>query len=300
MFKEKRIFVTGATGFVGKNLVERLVEDGYKDIVCLTRSKSDSASAPGVTWVEGDLLDPPGYAEWMQDASAVLHLAAATGNASSKEHHRVNLEGTRVLIRACSDAGVERFVFVSTIAAGFPDISNYPYAQSKKKAEKVVLESGLDATVVRPTMVMGKGSKIGEALGKLVTLPLVPVIGKGDVKVQPIHVRDAADLIIEAALSDRTIAKVVEIGGPEVLSWNDWLRRSKQIRTGKNARLIHLPAFAILPVLRALESVLDGRLPVTSGQLSSFLCEGTASSEYDFGKAANEMVSFETMIRETV
>lgn len=276
-----------------------MVEDGYKDIVCLTRSKGNGALAPRVQWVEGDLLDPSGYVDWLKGASVVLHLAAATGNASSKEHFRVNLEGTRILVEACLEANVNRFVFVSTIAAGFPDISNYPYAQSKKSAEGVVLESGLDATVVRPTMVMGKGSKIGESLGKLVALPLIPVIGKGEVRVQPIHVRDAADAIIEVFRSGRTSGKVLEIGGPEILSWNEWFRRSRQIRTGKTARLIHLPVFAILPVLKALESILDGRLPVTSGQLSSFLCDGTTSRDDIFGKAAHEMVGFETMIQET-
>ena len=130
----RQVFVTGAGGFIGKNLVERLTVAAGQHIKILTRTKSAQPSAnKQIEEVVGDLLKPETYQAALEGCDTVVHLAAATGRVAPSECQRVNVEGTKKLLQACKAAGVRRFLHVSTIAAGYPNQRYYPYAQTKDK-----------------------------------------------------------------------------------------------------------------------------------------------------------------------
>src|SRR5262249_38698926 len=139
-----KLFLTGSTGFLGRHVRRHLqqVEDRFS-IAELPRSAG------------ADLLAPRSYERELAGADTVIHLAAATGKAPIAEHLRANDEGTRVLLEQCRRSGVRHFVFVSTIATKSPDIRHYPYARAKLAAEAAVVSSGLDYTIVRPTIIVG-------------------------------------------------------------------------------------------------------------------------------------------------
>lgn len=303
MIQGKRIFVTGASGFIGRALVSRLKEARCAEVLCLSRStgtRSDDAAGQAFRWVSGDILQPEGFTEELRGSDIVFHLAASTGNSSAETHRQVNYEGTRGLIDACRDAGVRRLIYVSSIAAGYGDLSDYPYARSKREAEQAVRSSDLDATIVRPTIVLGKGSKIAAPLLKLAALPVVPVFGNGSVRIQPIHVDDVARGLVESAGDAGTLGKIVELGGPEVITWDEFFRLARKASGKGKARLMHLPLWILLPVLRGLERVAGGNLPVTAGQLSAFRHEGTADENLIYHGLRPKMRSVEEMITDSV
>ena len=91
----------------------------------------------------------------------MVHLAAVTGRAAPADYRRVNVDGTRALLRACTAAKVRRFVHMSTIAAAYAEQRYYPYAKSKSEAEALVRDSGMDFSIIRPTLVLGARSQSG-------------------------------------------------------------------------------------------------------------------------------------------
>lgn len=152
------VLVTGGTGFVGLNLVHELDAEGY-DVVVLHRTPSSAHLLPNhIETIAGDLLDPDSYAEIIDDADSVVHLAALLGGGPEKTH-QINVEGTATLAEQCEDHGVDNFVFTSTIHA-HPDISRDqlgPYERSKAEAERrlIDLDPTFDYTIVYPTAVFG-------------------------------------------------------------------------------------------------------------------------------------------------
>lgn len=268
------LFVTGGTGFVGRELLSALEPGAYSRVVCLARRRPADSPLPQVQWIEGDLLQAGSYREALAGCTAVLHLAAATGKSTEAEFHRVNVEGTRALLSSCTNG--QKFLYVSTIAARFRDQKHYYYAQSKAAAERLVASSGLPFTIVRPTIILGKGAPIVQALGGLAKAPVIPLFGDGKAVVQPVAAGDLIRAFACILETDRFRNEILELGGPERLSMEDLLQRMRRIAKGSNGAVLHLPVGPIRGVLAALEGVLGSKLPVTAGQLASFINDGAA------------------------
>ncbi len=215
----------------------------------------------------------------LQGADTVLHMGALTGKARRDEHFAVNLAGTRRLVNAACKAGVRRFLFVSSVAAGFTDLDHYPYGAAKKAAEEVVLESGLEVLILRPTLIGGRGAPAIEALGRLARLPFLPLFGGGKARVQPIHGDDLADVLLDCLAGSRFSGETLTVGGPERLTMAALLQRFAEMLKGKPRRGVPIPfSLAALP-LRGMEALLGGaRLPLTEGQLMSFVQDGVAEN----------------------
>jgi nucleoside-diphosphate-sugar epimerase len=269
------VFLTGASGFLGRRLLERLAGSGHT-VVCLGRRKP-ALESRNVGFIPGDLLDREACRRAIAGCQTVIHLAAATGKHRPADYFRVNRDGTAVVVEEAQRAGVERLLFASTVAVKFTDLRHYWYAQSKQQAEKIVAESGLCWTIVRPTMIFGRGSPVLDGLRRLAALPLVPVFGDGRASVQPVFVEDLACAIAALLEEPAAYRRIVEIGGPQVLSMEELLLRIRAGGTGRqNRATVHLPARPVAMVLGWLEPFLRPLLPVTAGQLASFTNDGTA------------------------
>jgi nucleoside-diphosphate-sugar epimerase len=277
------LFLTGATGFVGRRLLERLSPALTADVRCLTRHPEQlpAPRAGGASWaaVPGDLSDDSSWPDRLTGVETVLHLAAVTGKARAATFEAVNHQATRRLLERARAAGVRRFIFVSSVAAGFPDQRHYPYAHSKARAEQAVLDAGLDALIVRPTMVLGPGSAVLAGLSRLATAPAAIVFGSGKLPVQPIHVDDLADLLLAALTLQPLGGRMIEAGGPEILELNDLLGRIRLLALARRGPMLHLPLAPLRAVLAAMEPVLFPLLPFTAGQLASFANAGTAKPD---------------------
>ncbi len=273
-----RVFLTGGSGFIGRHLLEELLASGIT-VTVLDRSGTFTApTTPGaVRVVRGDLLDPDAYREALGECDVVVHLAAATGNASRATHRRDTEQATATLCDAARAAGVSRFLLVSSVAVSFPDRSGYPYALAKERAERLVAGSGLPHTIIRPTIVLGPDAPILRSLTTLATLPVIVVLGSGRVQVQPVAVTDLAHEIASILRDDRFANETVTLGGPDVISIEELLRRIRRAHGRRGGAVWHLPLALLAGPLRLLEAVGLGRLlPVTAGQLSSFRFDGTA------------------------
>ena len=275
------ILVTGSSGFIGRSFLTALRSAGITNVIALSRLPvTPSSPPPGdpADWhyLQGDLTDVGSYTSALRGVGTIVHLAAATGNASPTELNRINVEATAQLVEAAHRHGVRHILYVSSIAAKYRDLSDYPYGSSKRKAEDVVRGSQLEYTILRPTIVLGKASPIWNRLQRMATLPAIVVIGDGSTLVQPVDVDDVARAMLIILTVGRFSSEVLELGGPEVLSFAQLLRRIRKATGRGGAPTLRIPTAPIRGALRLGERMLGPRLPVSAGQLTPFLQDGVA------------------------
>lgn len=191
-----KLAVTGGTGFVGGALIEQALAAGHQ-VRALTRRPQPER--PGVEWVMGDLSDP---GELCAGADAVVHVAGVVNARDRSGFADGNIAGTDRMVAAAHAARVDRFVHVSSLAAREPALSNYGW--SKAEAERIVGDSGLGWTIVRPPAVYGPGDLEMLELFRLAKRG-VALTPRGRLSV--IHVDDLARLLLACAEreADRTI-----------------------------------------------------------------------------------------------
>jgi NADH dehydrogenase len=294
------IFITGGSGFVGSQLLERLGEISLQPIYCLTRQPDniikESLGRNHIEIIKGDLFDVETYSAYLARCDTVIHLAAVTGKAGREAYFRVNSEGTKVLIEACEKAGVKNFLYVSTIAVTYPDKSRYYYAQSKEQAENTVMNSSLNYTIIRPTIVIGKDSAIWKSLSGLASGTIIPMFGDGTTKIQPIYVDDLVGCMLGILKEKEYQGQVLELGGPEITSFDQFASSIHNARTSNQARFIHLPLKPITMILSMLENFAYSLLPVTVGQLSAFGNNGTIQMNKLFNNNSATMKGVKEMV----
>ena len=187
--KSNLILVTGATGFIGQVVVRTLLGRGKK-IRCFVRdAQRTEALFSDVEIVTGDMKNKASIENAVSGVSAVVHLAAFTSEKEStaEESMAVNVDGMKLLVEACESQAVKRLVIVSSQSTKRERQGNY--GLTKKLADDVVRKSTLDWTIVQPTLVYGPGQKglFAKLMRLAEKLPVFPVIGSGDYKMQPVY-----------------------------------------------------------------------------------------------------------------
>ena len=229
------ILVTGATGFIGKRLSQRLIKEGYT-IVCAGRSlpRLDSFREKADI-VYMDIENPSSVKKIIKKyrPEVVFHCAAKVDNSSLKELIRSNVYGTENVLRASLDEGVEKVVYLSSIAviSGNPQIpltEDLPYAAtnkygtSKVEAEKIALDyrkKGLKISIIRPCMVYGQEEPhLLALLVKLIKWRLLPIIGKGENKLHLVDVDNVVDVMMLALSRDQAYDGTYIVADKEILS----------------------------------------------------------------------------------
>ena len=273
------LLITGGLGFVGKHLLNQLPMQNYDKIFCLGRDEAPHRERiTGQERLEFLRASLPfgleAYEHKISGTDTVVHLAAITGKARRSQYFEVNVEGTRALTEMSRRLGISRFLYVSSIAVRFPDKSHYYYAQSKERAEEIVRASGLRYTIVRPTIVLGRGAQVWEGLSRLARFPVIPIFGDGRTLIQPIWVDDLARFIVDLLTADRFQKETLEVGGPESISIEEFLVRASRLLRGSKPRTIHLPLEPLRKTLSWVEPLFLPVLPVTAGQLAAFRFDG--------------------------
>lgn len=220
------IFLTGATGYVGRHLLERLrARDTPVRCLVLPGDAADP-SGPGVDVVRADLLDAPALVPLGSGVSAVVHAAALMLPNPADRIHAVNVEGTRNLLAAALGWGVGRFVYLSAVSAVYAEKNSY--GRSKAEAERLLIESGLDYTILRPTMVYGPdgGLHFAQLVRLLRRIPLVtPIVGSGGARLQPVWIGDVVDAIERVLDNPRAARRTYSVSGATVVRFDELCRR---------------------------------------------------------------------------
>ena len=266
-----RVLVTGGTGVVGRATVDELLARGHEVRLMSRHAQDDVKEWPHrVEPYPGDVSNEVEVRGAADGCEAVIHLTAVVSESPPDvTFEKVNVTGTAHLVREAERAGVQRFVYVSSLGA---DRGDSPYHQSKLKGEQVAKTFNGNWIIVRPGNVYGSGDEQLSLILKMVrSLPAVPVIAGGDRPFQPIWASDAGAALAIAAERDDLAGRVLEIAGPDQTTFDAVVDRLARITKRDPVRLpIPVPLASI--ALRAANA-LGADLPVDSGQLT-MLSEG--------------------------
>lgn len=215
------ILVTGAAGFVGYHLVNALAGQ-QKRVRCLVRNEPAKINIcdKHIEVIQGDIRDKKVIDSAVKGARQVVHLAAVIQSPDPEVVCQVNVEGTRNLVESSRQYGVEQFVFFSTLNTVLP-VKNR-YSKSKEKAEDIVRKSGLNFTILRPSVIYGNGDDgtIARLVHVVKNRKIIYLLGNGKYKLQPVYIDDVIKAICETLnnlcqFKDRTLFLV----GKEIVSY---------------------------------------------------------------------------------
>jgi NADH dehydrogenase len=257
------ILVTGASGFVGRHVVRALAGRGDR-VRALVRDAAGAAVLDDVDCevARGDVTDPASLSEAASECDAIVHLVAIiTGKPAAFEH--VIAAGTANVVAAARDAGVRRIVHMSALGVGQATKDTVPYYRAKWSAEESVRGSGVGHAILRPSFVFGPdGGALPQFLRIARLAPVTPIVGKGTQRLQPVWVDDVARGVLLAL--DRSDTLEVELGGPDVVDWNELWPRIK-LALGTTRPALHVPVWLMRPQALLLERLPSP--PVTRDQL---------------------------------
>jgi uncharacterized protein YbjT (DUF2867 family) len=272
-----RILVTGATGFIGPHVVQRLVDDGHV-VRVLEHTAGSSATLPSQEAVEGSMTDPASLRRAVDGQEAVVHLVGILSG-KPEEFRSVMEEGTRDLLEAARDAGVERFVLMSALGVTEETKDLVPYYGAKWQMEQDVKASGLEHVIFRPSFVFGsEGGALGQFKKIAKLAPVTPIPGPGTQRIQPIWIDDVAAYFAAAIEKPEAANRTFELGGPDVVTWNEFWSRLKRAQ-GAHRPSLHIP-FGLMRVQAAVLEKLP-RPPVTRDQLKMLAAGDNVVSNSD-------------------
>lgn len=283
-----RVAVTGATGLVGRHLCDHFRRGGWT-VRALSRDVSIRPfEESGITVHHCDLPEQL-EEEALAGVRAVVHCAWATRARDPERAYSTNVEGSRRVLRAARDRGVDRFVFLSSFAAEPPVRSGY--GRGKRDVEEL-LDSGRDVAV-RPGLVLAEGAGLYHRIRRVVeVLPVVPVVG-ADRPVQIVHVEDLCRAV--ERILERSVTGTVRIAHPEPVLFVDLLDRIAA-SLGVKRRFWRIPARPVLAGLRLSERV-GLRLPVTSENLRGLLAQEPVATERDLRRVGLSLRSLDDVLR---
>jgi NADH dehydrogenase len=251
----QRVFMTGGTGFVGKAVIRALLAQGFL-VRCLVRpgSEHDLKGFESIDRVPGDVLQPDGLAASVEGCSALVHLVGIIREQRGRgvTFDRLHTQATRNMLALARAAGIKRFAQMSALGARPGARSRYH--QTKWEAEEAVRASDLQWTIFRPSIIFGRGDAFMSILGRAVKrLPVMPVLGDGRYRLQPIPVEHVAEGFGRALRTPESVRQTYEVAGPTPYAFVDLLDEIGRALGRARVRKLHVPLAPVRALTRALE-----------------------------------------------
>jgi NADH dehydrogenase len=256
------ILVTGGTGFVGGHVVAALRRAG-KQVRCLVRDvrRAERPELAGCGVAKGDMTDPASLRSAVEGADCVVHLVAIR-QGKDEQFERIMSQGTRDLVAEAEAAGVRRIVHMSALGLDERTKDLVPYYRAKWEMEQAVKGSSLPFVIFRPSFVFAADGGILPTFRKLAKLaPVTPIAGSGEQRLQPIWADDVASYFVRALDEDGATGATFELGGPDVVSWNELWSRLKEA-LGVRRPSVHVP-MALMRLNALVTERLPGNIPLT-------------------------------------
>jgi NADH dehydrogenase len=280
MIDPKLVTLFGGGGFIGRYVCEQLFDYGEYNVRLRVVSREPRKAhyiqplAQVGQWgiVRGDVTDPASVRSAVEGASAVINLTGAF-----KGMGAVHAEGSRTVAEAARAAGASSLVHISAIGADAE--SEAVYARTKGEGEAAVREIFPNATIIRPSIVFGPEDSFFNKFADMArTFPVLPLVGGGKTKFQPVYVEDVAEAVARAVDGKVETGKIYELGGPEVLTFRECLETMLKVTVRKN-RLVSLP-FGIASMIGSIASLVPFIAPpITPDQVKLLKHDNVVSKE---------------------
>ncbi|HEV7523101.1 MAG TPA: complex I NDUFA9 subunit family protein [Candidatus Angelobacter sp.] len=270
-----KVFLTGATGFVGKHMLERLLMEGHAVRVALRALPGQNARVVAqfqhlgrkddFQFVRSDIVSGTGLDEGMQGCDAVIHLVGIIVEKGPNTFERVHHLGTRNVVEAAKRTGVKRVVHMSALGVRVDGVA--AYQTTKWKGEEEVRQSGIPFCILRPSLIFGEGDGfVTQMMATMRAAPFFrPVPGDGTPKFRPIGVDDVTACFARALTSDVAINQTVDLGGADELTLNEVLAEIARC-AGVRKPAVHI-AMRLMMAGAAVAQKLLKNPPVTMDQL---------------------------------
>lgn len=266
-----KVFVTGGTGFVGSAILQQLVEAEH-GVRALVRPGSEGKLAvqTGVEIVPGDATEPETLDGALDGCDAVIHLVGIIREFPSRgvTFERLHIEATGNILAAAQTQGVTRYLHMSSNGTGPTGTTGYH--RTKWAAEQAVRTSDLAWTIFRPSLIFGKGGEFVKMLADLIRkMPVVPVIGDGRYRMQPVAVTQVAESFVRALEMPETVGQTYHLGGGESYSYDEILDLTGRAIARSHVAKAHQPLFMVKPMVKLMEG--SPSFPITLDQLEMLL-----------------------------
>ena len=300
--KNNTIAITGATGFLGKNLTLSLCNDGL-NVHAFSRSKKNIFTNNLVSWFSGSLNQRNIIEELISGCDTVIHVAGATKVKSSVDFYTINRDLTKEIVSVCKEKKIKRLIYISSLAAREPSLSHY--SLSKKQAEDLLGEyrSFMDIVIIRPPVIYGPGDREVSALFKMVLRGLVFAPNDKNNRISMIHVDDLCCAIKQCIITKQVNVPIeIDDGKPGGYSWAELVEVASDVLSCE-AKVIYIPSIFIwiLGFFGTLRSFLFSPIILTLAKVpeilhSNWVVEGEKlelwSSEKSLQKGFNETVKW--------
>ncbi len=252
------ILVSGASGFIGSHVIRRLRETEAGPVRAMVRSRSKAAFPDGVDVVEADLTRPQSLPAAVAGVDVIIHAAAITANVKEPypgAYDAINRGGTENLVAAASAAGVKRIIVMSGL--GTKPAPEGTYMATRWGLEEAVRKSGIAHVILQPSVLFGDGAEFIAALSRLARVsPVLPLLGGGGVRFQPLWVEDLVSCVVASARPDSSISGAIALGGSEYATFKEVMQTICEVMSIRRL-LVPLP----LPLARIQARLMAAILP---------------------------------------
>jgi len=278
-----RILLLGSTGFVGRAVAHKTLDGGHQ-LRVLVRDplKAAAFKVRGAQVVVGDALNPQAVMQAAQGTEHIISLVAVRRN-RPQSYLAVNVDGPRILGQAAMAAGVRSVVLVSAIGAKLDP--HFKYLTSRWMGEQELAKTGVTGTILRFSLVIGEDGGVVKDFERALVGPFAMLPGSGQAQIQPILREDAARCVVEAVTKPNLLGKIIELGGPEVVTFEtifDWFLQARHVKKPK----LKMPLALLLPATTAMEAVMKDP-PATPDEVRTIqmpnLAAGIDSVSSQFG-----------------
>ena len=228
-----KVAITGANGFVGKNVGKALAKKGISVLGIVRKGKKSSINFGDVI-VSEDLSENYLISK-LHGYYALLHFIGQGKQTVDSDYQQVNVELTKNAINLCKKAKIKKIIYISGL--GVSKDTTFGYFISKFQAEQEIINSGLDYTIFRASYIIGKDDSLSNFLFKQMKKGTIMIPGSGRYRLQPIFIEDVSQVVFQSILQKKFSNKIIDLVGPKIITFNDYI---KDIFQGKKITIKHI------------------------------------------------------------